>query len=1172
MLGSKVLRVSLLILVATTMLLAQGDSSGIRGTVMDPSGAVIPGASVTVTKADTGVSYQAVSTGAGNYGVRGLRAGIYTVEVEQPGFKRLIQENVVVTVGAVTGLDLTLEVGATTETVEVVAALPMLKKETTDTSMALDPKTWLDLPLNATGTRNPAHFVVLSPGVSGRASEDFSHTINGGQLLGHQVLIDGMDASMANATPGDTRMAIGMAPEALQEFTLSTSNFSAEFGNTTGGYYSFTIRSGTNALHGTLYEFFRNDALDSADYFATSKGKLRQNEYGGTVGGPVFIPGAYDGRNKSFWFFSYRRFIQRGAPSANFITVPTAPFKAGDFTNLLDGDGNQIPIFDPATTRLNAAGDFIRDPFPNNIIPLNRHSPITTKAIAFWPAPTSAGETDNFLETRANKSFRRSYTMKFDHRISSKFSAHFSANRSNLPFERCLVNCYSPTEVGASAQFIGATNSEVVRGSLDIMVSPTVMVTFSGGAGRHDNPSNQRSQVERPAGGWPAFFGIKGVIGTQGPFPEFLAPPYADLGSAAAQNEKFGGNQWALQQSISMVRGKHNFRIGAEQRANYAFHPAPSNSGFYNFSRAGTADPSDIGGTGDSLASMILGDVHEATQHVQEFVGDALFSYHSAYIQDDYKMLPNLTWNIGMRWDLYLPMYSKHDNFAIMDPSVPNPRAGNLPGAIIYAGHGPGRAGRRRLTPPLSWNNWGPRLGFAWEVRPGTVIRSAYGITYFPGTAQGSGSVREQAPGFAANHTVTTSDGGITPAFNIADGWPTFIVPPSIDPGFGLGGRIHIFSASASEPAYMQQWHFTIQQELARDWMYEIAYVASKGTRLNSGMLNPNQVHPMFLSLGDSLLRANINSPQAVAAGFRPPFPGFDKSVAQSLRPFPQYDRVFGGVGDAASHELHGAQVGNSTYHSLQMKLQKQLSRGLFLQSSYTWAKHISDSGSSMGGFRGRTPRDQFNRGLEKGLPGTHTPHKLTVAFAYELPFGPGKPYGSDADGALAKIIGGWQVNGVMDYMAGRPILVLMSNNLPIFNNLYQREIGPRRTAGYPDVVSGVPQTVLTGGDHGNPRADLYLNPDAFKVPDFPNFGDAPQGLPGVRGFAFLNENFGLMKNTPINEKFSLQFRFEMFNAFNRHSFGRALNNNISVPSSFGKVFGVFQQGRDGQFAMKLIF
>ena len=1169
---STILRASLLVLVATTMLMAQGDTGGIRGTVLDPSGALIPGAAVTVTKADTGVSYPTVSTAAGNYYVPGLRAGVYIVEVEAPGFKRLIQGNVVVTIAAVVGLDLTLEVGATTETVEVVAALPTLKKETTDISTALDPKTWLDLPVNASGLRSPADLVILSPGVSGLAKEDsFQQSTNGGQVLGTQILIDGIDVSGPMATPGDQRN-LRIAPEALQEMTLNTSNYSAEFGNTTGGYLSLTIRSGTNDVHGTLYEFLRNDKLDSREFFAAERGILRQNEYGGTVGGPVFIPGAYDGRNKSFWFFSYRRFITRGAPSGGLASVPTAAFKAGDFSAL----GNLI--YDPATTRSDGAGGLMRDAFPNNIIPTERHSAIGTKALTFYPAPDRAGETENFFEASFNKQFIRSWTTKVDHRFNRTLSVHWSGSRVVNPNTRCLVTCFSLSKVGGSGFFIGGSNQDLTAASIDIMVSPTVLITFSGGANRQDNPSTQRSIEEQPEGGWVGFFGIQNVVGTTGAFPAITIPPYARLGATGGQNDRFNGNMWSTQQSISMVRGKHNIKVGAEQRTIQVGHTFPSNSGFYEFNRSATAFPGQTGTTGYALASMLLGNLDSGTQHIQEFPGGANFHFHSAYIQNDYKMLPNLTWNIGLRWDLYLPMYSTHDNYSIMDPGKSNPAAGGLPGALVFAGSGPGRSGRRRLTPPFSWNNYGPRLGFAWEARPGTVIRSAYGITYMAPLSAGTGSIREYHQGLSADVTFRTQDNGITPAFNFDDGFPEFDKPPFIDPGFGINNDIAMWDSNASEPAYIQQWHFTIQQELGLDWMYEIAYVGSKGTRLTSGLLNPNQLHPLFLSLG-SLLTKNINDPDVVAAGFRAPYPGFNSSLAQALRPFPQYNRVFAGANLPASAELGGAQVGNSTYHSLQMKLQKHLSRGLFFLSSYTWAKHISSDTSTMGAFLGRASRDHYNRGLEKGVSYNHTPHRLTTSFAYELPFGPGKPYGSGVSGATAKLIGGWQINGILDYMAGRPLGAFQNNHLPLFNELFDREhfsisFGPRKQAGHASIVLPASEQKLYDGGSFDPVDDRYLNINAFSTAPENGFGDAPSNFPQTRGFMFLTESLGLMKSTPITERVDLEFRFEWFDAFNRHSFGRRMRTNVGIPETFGKVFGTVWPplGRQGQFALKLIF
>ena len=1165
MLGSRILRVSLLILVATTMLMAQGDTGGIRGTVLDPSGAVIPGAVITVTKVDTGVSYPAVSTESGSYSVRGLRAGVYIVEVEQPGFKKLVQDNVVVTIGAVVPMDLTLEVGATTETVEVVAALPTLKKETTDVSTSLDPTTWLDLPLNASGTRAPYNFIVLSPGVSGRDGDTFDHTINGGQILGTQVLVDGMDGSGALGTPGDVSKTLNLPPEALQEFTLNTANYSAEFGNTTGGYYAFTIRSGTNDLHGNLYEFLRNDKLDSKNWFAAERTITRQSQYGGTVGGPVWLGDAYDGRNKTFWFFSLDRFTTKGAPQTNLTSVPSAAFKSGDFSNL-----GKI-IYDPATTRI-VGGELVRDPFPGNIIPSDRISPVSARILAFYPLPDRAGETDNFLEGRVSESTVDSVTIKIDHRFNQKYSVHWSGSRAHKPSHSCSTPCFDPNDsISASSINNGTNPASISRASFDVMVSPTVLLNFAAGVNRHLSGAS----FESTGGGgipWKERLGIGNIVGN-GPFPTQTIPPYAQMGpGGTGTDELFIGQQRQLQQSISMVRGKHNVKVGAEQQTLRTSHSLPSNSGRFRWSAAETAFPGQAGTSGEALASHLLGWVDDADQHVQAFTGDSIFGRFSAYIQDDYKMLPNLTWNIGLRWELYLPMYSPHDNYSIMDASRANPAAGGLPGAIIFAGNGPGREGRRRLTPPYSWNNYGPRLGFAWEVRPGTVIRSAYGITYVGPLGAGTGSIREYHQGFSSDPGFSSPNNGIDPAFIIDDGFPTFDVPPFIDPGFGLFSDIAMWDNNASEPAYIQQWNFTIQQDLGSDWTYEIAYVGSKGTRLTSGMLNPNQVNPVHLSLGNALLSANIDDPIAVAAGFRRPFPNFDRTVAQSLRQFPQYNHVGASANLPVIPFLGGAQVGSSTYNSLQMKLQKQLSRGFFFLSSFTFAKHIGDSNSSMGGFFGYAPRDHFNRTLEKAVAPTNVPRRLTLSFSYELPIGPGRSYAADVSPALGKVIGGWQINGIMDYMNGRPMGHFIDNNLPLFNELIMGQNGRLRgnNAHMPNIVSGATQKLHDGGTF-DPQDDLYLNISAFADAGFA-IGDGPMANPKIRGFAFLSENFGLSKRTSITERVNLEFRFEMFNAFNRHSFGRNIGNFISDPGQFGVVSGTAQSGRQGQMALKLSF
>ena len=1052
------------------MMPAQTDRGGIRGTILDPTGAVIPRANVAVVNVATGATFRTESTAVGNYNIASLRAGTYQVEVEHPGFKKLVRENVKVNVNGIRALDLKLEVGATTEVITVEAVAPQLKTETSELATNINPQTFLDLPLNASGGRRLADFVALAPGVRGIL---LSFNVNGGQMLSSQILIDGLDVSGALATPGDTR-SLTLPPEALQEFTLVTSNASAQFGNTGGGILSFSVRSGTNALHGNVYEFLRNDKLDTRGFFPAERSINRQHDYGGSVGGPIIIPRLYNGKNRSFFFFNLNRFVVRRAPQSRFISIPSVAFKRGDLSGLRDRTGNLIPIYDPATTRADGMGGFTRDPFPGNIIPEDRFSAISRKAVGFYPDPERSGIVDNFLEKVVNQTNKDNFTIKADHRITSVHNVSVTLNREHNPTVQCSNPCFSPEDVGATSIRDLDFNQSLARATYDWIVSPTVLLHLTAGVNRQGFISNFRHTGFM----WAERLGLKGVLGN-GPFPTIEMPPFIHLGNRGlGTDDALQGTNLHYTESLSLVRGRHNFKFGAEQRYLRTDHRRPTNSGRFFFSRNETAFPGQIRNpitgaladgrsvTGNSFASFLLGWVDRADHHVQEFAGASRFGYYGAYFQDDIKFTRNFTLNLGIRWDLYLPMYGVHDNYSIMDPSVSNPGAGGLPGAMIFAGFGPGRVGRRRLTPPISWNNYAPRLGLAWSVTPNWVMRAGYGISYFGPASAGTGSIREYNVGFAAEPLVRSTDNGVTPAFLWDDGFPFFVRPPFIDPVTANGGQTSLWDPNASEPAYTQSWHFTVQRQLAPGWLLDAAYVASKGTRLNSGAINANQVHPSFLALGN-LLTKPIDDSEVAAAGFRPPYPDFEGSLAQALRPFPQYLFVGTSANLVSIPLLGGAQIGNSTYHSLQLKLEKQFSKGLFLLASYTWSKYITDASSSMGGFFGTTARDHYNRRLAKSLSPGNLPQRLAIAFNYELPIGPGKPFAENATGPVGKLLGGWHLNGVLDYASGDPITVEIANALPLFNDL-----------NLPDVVPGVPQTL----DANEPGAQ-YLNPQAFAVP-----------------------------------------------------------------------------------------
>lgn len=1115
----------------TGFLLAQSERGTIRGTVTDSSGSIMPGVTVKATNVDTGIETPTVTTEAGVYSIPQLKPGNYRVEAERAGFKKLIRENVRVAVAGTVGLDLQLEVGEITQEVSVTAAAPQLKSETSEVSTAVNPKTFTDLPLNAGGGRSAESFIFLAPGTTGNT---FDAHINGSQTLSKEIQLEGLSMTIAEVG-GDPRV-LTLPPDALQEFSIATGSYSAEFGNTGGGVERFTIKSGTNNFHGNLYEFLRNDKLDARDFFQARRSVNRQNEYGGSIGGPIL-------KNKTFFFFNVNYFKFRSGPANLLGSVPTAEFRNGDMSALRNSDGSLIQIYDPATTRPDGAGGFTRDPFPGNIIPADRISGVSKKVLSFVPLPRTAGIFNNYPATQNSRNDNRNFTIKIDHQLTSnhRLSGAWNDGKNTDSGPVAVL----PHPVSATRNGVLGPAQKTLRLSYDWVITPTTVNHLSAGHTRQ----YQRLEAEEQGGNWGQQLGISGL--PNGAFPHINIPGFLAGGLGWGQNQELlitVSNTFLLADSLSMVKGKHNLKMGFDFRKLQNNLNLPSFTGTFLFNRNETAFPSTAlrATTGHPFASFLLGQVDSGSIRISEVTRGMRFPYFAGYFQDDIKLKPNFTLNVGLRWD-YLPTITEVNNvYSIMDPTVPNPAAGGRPGALIFAGDGPGRTGRERLTNGISYNNWGPRLGFAWQPMRKLVIRSAYGISYYPTGALGGGNAKPPAIGFEATPSFISQDQGLTPAFIWDNGFPqNYSRPPFIDPGFGVRGGIPMWDPNAKEPTNRQDWNFGIQYQLADNWLLDASYVGSKSTRLSTGVVNYNQVDPRYLSLGE-LLNRPIGDPAVVAAGFNPPYAGFTGSLAQALRPFPQY------LGIGATNS---ANFGNSNYNSLQLKLEKQFSQGLFLLSSFTWSKTLTDASSALSGFFSTSARDHYNRKLEKGLAQFDVPARLVVAFNYELPIGPGKPIGN-VQGAAGKVLGGWQINGIMSYQSGTPIGVGVQNTLPLFNS-----------RNLPNMVPGVNPKLDTS--NFDPARDLYLNIAAFQVPAPFTFGNAPTLL-NVRVFPSYNEDFGIMKRTYIREQMNIEFRFEMFNAFNRHIFGGP-STNVNDPVSFGKVSSA-SAGRRGQFALKFNF
>jgi hypothetical protein len=1153
------------LLFASMGLWAQTNRGTITGTVTDPSGAVIGGVSVTATNKGTGISSTA-STGAnGSYTIPLLPVGVYDLTAEQSGFKKFVQNGISVQVGQTARVDVAMQVGEVSQTVEVQAEAPQLRPDTSDLGTVLSGAQILDLPLTGQGEqRNPAFFMILVPGVTGRGTSygggptfdnrNLGTTVNGSQSASNEFHLEGALIATPAEWAGDFR-ALGFPQDAVQEFKLTTGNAQAEYGRSGGGITSFTLRSGTNNIHGSVYEFLRNEVFDANQFFNNQRppdpetGKAprtanKQNEFGFTIGAPIK-------KDRTFafgWFQGFR--LRRGAVG-ELADVPTVAFKNGDFSNYRDASGNLIPIYDPATERI-VNGQKVRDQFPGNIVPKNRFDPVSAAMLPYWPDPTIPGKNaQNFFGQRTAGADGEQWGIKIDHAIGDKDKIYGSFLSSHLftPGSGAIPGAFGS---GGDATY----NLRNFRLSEDHFFAPNVINhvvlgynrVYSKGGPPDCNP------------GYPAKIGLKNVAQDS-----FMPVMNID---GFNQFATFGcgidaANAYNVSQSLTWIKGRHNWKFGFEYlKMQQNDRSTGRDSGFFTTARQGTALPGTTELTGAGFASFLLGQI--SSGEVRRYLGtnQERSGYYGGYVQDDFKVSPKLTLNLGLRWDGYRPTVDAHDQLAWMDPLLPNPAAGGRPGAMAFA-----IDGDRRTGAVMDKKAFGPRVGLAYSLGSKTVLRTNYGIFYSAG-----GYIRASRglfiQGWNTNDSVTSPDAGFTPSFFLKDGFPTapcatcppFVRPPFISPAYNLNGAVEEMAARDAHVPYLQNFSFNIQQDLGHNMLLDLAWVGNKGTRLQSRLYGGNMMDPRHLSLG-SLLFEDISSPAAIAAGIRPPYPGFSGTVGQSLRTFPQY---------ASVRRMYEGE-GMSTYHALQAKFEKRFAQGLQFLAAYTWSKTLTDAESQFSEFSGFT-QSFFDRKAEKALSLNDFPHNLVVNYSYELPFGPGKKFVNQG-GAAGKILGGWRLAGIQQYQSGPPQIIFAPNNLfPLVGAPF---------VGRPNVVPGAdPRSAAAKSGDFDPARDVLFNPAAFNLPASQYaLGNGPRTYGNARRFPYYNEDFSVIKYTQVNERVNIEFRAEFLNAFNRvlfgvgtqgDQYGSAIGAGNFLDPAFGKIASQSNYARQIQFGLKV--
>ena len=1196
---------------------AQSTRGELAGSITDSSGALIPGAHIVAVNSDTGAKSETTSTSSGAYHFTELSIGRYSVSVTAPGFSVAVNNGVQVTVNSTSSLNVILKAGAVTESVTVDASGARIETESSDIGGTISAKQINDLPLAIQGgvgaMRSPENFAFLVPGTTGPGAGGpqglngngvFFAKLGGGQSFGAEILLDG--ASVTRSENGSSFDETSPSVESLQEFKVTTATPTAEFGRTTGGTESFVTKGGTNQFHGTVFDIFHNDALNSNGWFEHGlrsqcaptdtdclkkykTGLDRKNDFGGSLGGPLRIPHLYNGTDRTFFFFSWEQFRQK-LSAVTQATVPTASGgttglgeRGGDFSAVLGGPTSVInpctgqpvlqnQIFDPdttssAVTATNPNGVPCRQPFAGNIIPQGRFSPAAQKLIAALPAPNQASTPNAPYGFFNNYSNRGSYpvlntteTIRIDQSISekSKLWASYSV-RDNV--RTGVDNLPKPLSGTVPQDF----NTHYTRAGWDYTFTPNLLNHINLGYNR-TNSLNYAQTIGGP--NYAAEAGIGNIVANAFPVINFDGlDSFTTYGNG--QNGDNIDNGIRANDSVSWQKGRHSFKFGIDfryQQYSTLQKSVPS----INFLRSQT----DVGRlpnvpqfqSGNSFASFLLGQVDNSAQTA--YIHSPRWNSHfiGGFVQDDFKATQNLTLNLGIRYDVDSPRHEAENNTSNFSLTAPDPHANNLPGALVFG---------KTCNCNSAWadtyfKDIAPRVGFAY-VLPGTsgkaVLRGGGALLFGPLQYTDFGSA------MTVGYTVPISTGspdGFTPAFKLDSGFPqAFPTAPNLDPGqldngnfAAVGGSF--ISKDMGRPAMTTNWSLQLQDELAQDLILTVGYVGQTAQNLRSALQNINNIPLSAFSYGDHLTQDTVSATHP-ADGISAPYPTFNQQLYRALRPFPQYDYI--------ATDCCLQNVGHSSYNAMVVSLNRRFRQGFNLQTSYTWSKNLTDADSALPNLApGALQQDQniYDHRLEKSVSISNIPQTFVVSYIYELPFGRGRRWLSQ-NRALDYLVGGWQIGGIQRYQSGQPVSFGCATGIPGYQNCIRFSRG-----GATNISSGkdkLHSSSFNGQSWFNPA---YRPPsDDGKDPGVPlsqagfvdnnryfrNHGAFTLGqgvdrvTSNVTSPAYLSEDFSLLKKIPITEGVRFELKAEAIDAFNRHNF----NIPDLVPSD--PSFGIPQFG-----------
>jgi len=1129
---------------AALLLVAQSYLGGVRGSIQDQGGALMADAKVTLTNVATNVSRSTVTNASGEYVFSQIEPATYMLAVESAGFKKLEHPNVIVGTQEFLTIDLKMELGEVSSSVQVTADVPLIESSNASNGQVLDSQKLTDLPNLG---RNPFLLSKLSANVTPVGDPRFNRfqdqsgssqiSISGGPVRGNNYLVDGIPI-----TDSTNRAVIIPSIESTQEMKLQTETYDATMGRTGGGVFNTTLKSGTNDVHGSLFGYTRQTDWLANQYFRNATGQARpdtpQYQWGGSFGGPVFIPKLYNGKNKTFFYVVTESYRQK-SPLSDQYALPTALEKAGDYSQ------SSATIFDPTTSHACTPSDncpagvtVARNPFPGNVIPATRINPVGASILGYLPLPTRSANTDSYNYTGVDTLTDRAdeYTAKADQTVTDwwRINAYYMHYKSREPGGNSLGTLPGGSSNGPYLLYrkVDATGVNSI-----MTLNPTTVLTVRYGFNRFPNFTEGISY-----GFNPATLGLPSSYASQiqaSYFPE-IDLLNNKISSTSPSISVFSSKN--LSGSVSKYVGRHNISAGIDYRLIHTdFTSLSFAAGDFAFNGVFTRQfPTLTNGTGADFADLLLGFPSSGSLNTTTKLYDYV-RYYAGFFQDDIRVSSKLTVNLGLRYEYETGLAENSNQLVVgFNQTALNPIAANVSGVtplgvLRYAGV----AGNPTSCCNVPTTKFGPRLGIAYQLDSKTTLRGGWGIFYAPTIFSTDGSI---APGYTQSTPyVASNDGNATPANSLSNPFPNGILQPV---GHSLGALTAIGSTfnyldQNRTAGRVQQFSFDVQRELPGGVALEVGYIGSRSSHLQpaptgNGNMDINQVPDNYLSMG-SKLNSSVPNP-FYGHGGTGVIGSANVAQAQLLMPFPEYSTI-GEVTNPSSAQ----------YDSLVVTARKRLGYGITFLSTFTWSKNMDNefgagSANAFNGFSGPSPtaqpQDYYNLQNEWSLSSVNTPLRFTSSFTYQLPFGSGKHF-LNSNKILDYAIGGWQVNAVTIYQSGFPLFVFQQNLNSVIGTGEQR---PNATGISPAMPGSVEQ-----------RLNGYINPAAFSQAPAFTFGNLARSLP-YRGPGMSNWDMSVFKDFTILERLKGEFRAEALNAMNTPLFSNPNTQFAPNSSSFGKI------------------